>query len=162
MHCIKCVKRRCKHEETLYPSQVLPVYIATSACACVSFQLPPLAVFYICLGSHCWASRARQAAQKNKEAKGWERREALGKRVVGENICTTGFRNRERFSSPTSSAIWKDQVFIYYHWLCSTREHFIHKVMGDGKGVPSCNFYRVYLYFNMVTLFCNSLQCLFI
>lgn len=106
--------------------------------------------------------KSKTIAQKNKEAKGWERREALGKRVVGENICTTGFRNRERFSSPTSSAIWKDQVFFYYHWLCSTREHFIHKVMGDEKGVPSCNFYRVYLYFNMVTLFCNSLQCLFI
>lgn len=99
---------------------------------------------------------------KNKETKVWEKREATGKRVIGENIFTTGFREPKNFFCPRMSVIWKGQVSLSCHWLCSLRGHFMHKALGDGNEVPSYNFYGVYLYFNMLTKLCSSLQCLFI
>jgi len=62
-----------------YSSQVPPVYITTSACACVSFQLPLLAVFNTCLGSHCWASRPREQLRRTKRRKARKRPRPWGK-----------------------------------------------------------------------------------
>lgn len=69
---------------------------------------------------------------------------------------------QKNFSCPGRSAIWKGQVSLSCHWLCSLRGRFMHRAVGDGNGVPSYNFYGVYLYFNMLTQLCSSQQCLFI
>lgn len=53
--------------------------------------------------------------------KAWRGWEALGKRTVSENVCSTSFINSENFS-PTRNAVLKDQVLLCYNWLCSVRD----------------------------------------